>query len=167
MLVPGLLQTEQYARAVLRAEPGATEEKVEEALKARLRRQSIYGRPNPPMVQFVMDEGILYRPVGGEAVMYQQLTHLLTMMDHPNITIQVVPLSVGVNCGLMGGFAIAHVPRSPDTAYLSAPKCGTPSLTAQKRANSTSNVTQSPWRHVGGFLLLDQMSCLLRHKLSA
>ncbi|MBF8185693.1 helix-turn-helix domain-containing protein [Nonomuraea sp. K274] len=116
LLVPGILQTEQYARAVLRAEPGATKEKVEEALKSRLCRQSIFSRPNPPTVQFVIDEGVLHRSVEGAAVMHEQLTYLLTLMD--KITIQVVPLSVGMNCGLLGGFAIAHVPGAPDAAYL-------------------------------------------------
>ncbi|MEU8247631.1 helix-turn-helix transcriptional regulator [Nonomuraea sp. NPDC048916] len=118
LLVPGLLQTEEYASAVLRAEPGVTEEQIKDALETRLRRQAIFSRPTPPTLVAVIDEGILHRPIGGKSIMYDQLTHLLALMDHPNITIQVVPLAVGANGGLLGGFAVAHRPGAPDAAYL-------------------------------------------------
>ncbi|MGP3917512.1 helix-turn-helix domain-containing protein [Nonomuraea sp. 10N515B] len=124
LVMPGLLQTEGYARALLLAEPGATDEQVEEMVRARLERQAIFERPAPPMYAAVIDEGVLRRPIGGEKVMREQLERLLTAMDHPKITIQVVPVHVGATPGLLGGFAVAQLPHGPDTAYLESASNG-------------------------------------------
>ncbi len=124
LLVPGLLQSADYARAVLRGVPGATEEEVEEALAARLQRQTIFNRASPPIIAAVLDEGVLYRPIGGKQVMRQQLQRLLLLMDNPRITIQVVPLEAGVTTGLLGGFAIAQLSEAKDWAYLESASDG-------------------------------------------
>ncbi|MEV0621278.1 helix-turn-helix transcriptional regulator [Nonomuraea sp. NPDC050404] len=124
LVMPGLLQTEAYAGALLRAEPGAMDEQVKEMVRARLERQSIFQRVVPPMYAAVMDEGILHRPVGGRKVMREQLEHLLTLMTHPKITIQVVPLEVGATPGLLGGFSIAQLSHGLDTAYLESASNG-------------------------------------------
>ena len=71
--VPGLLQTEDYARAVLRTQVMATEEQVEDMVQARMERQSILTREHPPMFWVILDEGVLRRPVGGAEVMAGQL----------------------------------------------------------------------------------------------
>lgn len=118
LVVPGLVQTEDYARALLRAEPGATVDQVEESLETRLQRQTIFRRARPPMYAAVMDEGVLHRPIGGKAVMREQLKRLIALMDHPRITLQIVPLEVGATPGLLGGFTIAQLPEGPDAAYL-------------------------------------------------
>ncbi|MEV0349439.1 helix-turn-helix transcriptional regulator [Nonomuraea sp. NPDC050680] len=124
LLVPGLLQTANYARAVLRGVPGATEEEVEQAVEARLQRQTIFDRPTSPMFTGIMDEGVLHRPIGGHEGMRQQLERLLSLMDHPKITIQIVPLEAGPTTGLLGGFAIAQLPDARDWAYLESASSG-------------------------------------------
>ena len=118
LLVPGLLQTQDYARTVLGTEPAGSERKVEELLKARLHRQKILERDDPPVVSVLIDEGVLYRPVGGKEVMYQQLEHLLKLASRPRVTIQVIPVDIGATPGLLGGFAIAQVPGERDAAYM-------------------------------------------------
>ncbi|MEU7835911.1 helix-turn-helix transcriptional regulator [Nonomuraea sp. NPDC049129] len=124
LIVPGLLQTADYARAVLRGRPGATEEEVEQALEARLQRQTIFDRPTCPMFTGVMDEGVLHRQIGGREGMRQQLERLLSLTDHPKITIQIVPLETEQTTGLLGGFAIAQLPNAQDWAYLESPSSG-------------------------------------------
>ncbi len=118
LLVPGLLQTQEYARVVLATEPAGSERKVEELLRARLHRQKILERDDPPVVSVLIDEGVLYRPVGGREVMYQQLEHLLKLASRPRVTIQVVPVDIGATPGLLGGFAIAQISGERDAAYL-------------------------------------------------
>ncbi|MGW0806971.1 DUF5753 domain-containing protein [Nonomuraea sp. NPDC002799] len=112
-LIPGLLQTEAYARAVFGGEPGAISGEVEKAVKARLQRQLIINRPNPPTLSFILDESVLHRQIGGWEVMRQQLGYLLAVMEHPCITVRVVPLSSRSTAGLIGPFVIAH----DDDAY--------------------------------------------------
>lgn len=118
LLIPGLLQTANYARAVLSGEPGVNEAQVNEALEARLQRQALFKRPTPPIFAALIDEGVLHRPIGGPHVMREQLQHLLTMMANPRITVQVIPLDVGATTGLLGAFMIAQVPGASDTAYI-------------------------------------------------
>lgn len=124
LVMPGLLQTEGYMRALLRAEPGAMEAQVEEMVQARLDRQAIFQQDAPPMYAAVIDEGVLHRPIGGREVMREQLERLLVLMEHPKFTIQVVPIEVGATPGLLGGFAIAQLPQGFDTAYLESASNG-------------------------------------------
>jgi hypothetical protein len=118
LVMPGLFQTEGYARAVLGAEPAGSAEKVEELLRARLQRQKILNRDDPPVISALIDEGVLYRPIGGKKVMYEQLGVLLKMISRPRVTIQIVPVNVGATAGLLGSFAIAQVAGQRDAAYL-------------------------------------------------
>ncbi|MEO3810532.1 helix-turn-helix transcriptional regulator [Sphaerisporangium sp. B11E5] len=119
-LVPGLLQTENYARAMLSGEPGVTMEEVEEQVTARMERQSVLRRSKPPMLWAVLDEAVLHRPIGSSAVMAEQLEHLIQAGQTPRITIQILPLTACSTTGLLGGFAIAEADGSPDTAYIEA-----------------------------------------------
>lgn len=121
LIVPGLLQTPDYARALLRCEPGVSLEAVETALETRLQRQTIFNRPSPPILSAVIDEAVLLRPIGGRAVMAGQLEHLLEMTSRPRIDVQVVALDIGANPGLLGGFVIAQLTDGPDHAYLESP----------------------------------------------
>jgi transcriptional regulator with XRE-family HTH domain len=123
MFVPGLLQTEEYARAIVRA--GQTRpdpETLERRLAARMARQEILSRPDPPEIWAVLDESVISRPVGGPAVMSQQLQHLIEVSNRPNspLTIQVLPLSVGTHPGMNGPFVILefHSPTDPSMVYL-------------------------------------------------
>ncbi|MER5322102.1 helix-turn-helix domain-containing protein [Streptosporangium roseum] len=118
LVVPGLLQTEEYARAVIRGEPGITEEQVERAVAARMERQEIFTRAAPPLLRAILDEGVLHRPIGGRAVMRRQLERLLEAIESPRIGVQVVPLARGVTTGILGGFVIAQLPGSTDTVYI-------------------------------------------------
>ncbi|MGW3361495.1 helix-turn-helix domain-containing protein [Streptosporangium canum] len=120
LIVPGLLQTETYARAMLNGEPGVSPEQVEEHVTARMERQAILRRPKPPMLWVVLDEGVLHRPIGSPAVMTAQLEHLLQAGQAPRITIQVLPLRAYSTTGLLGGFVIAQAQGTPDTAYIEA-----------------------------------------------
>jgi transcriptional regulator with XRE-family HTH domain len=108
-LVPGLLQTEDYARATLERQPNVTEDQVGEWLAARMSRQAVLTRktPRPPLVWALLDEGVLHREVGGPKVMHDQLMHLIAASQLPNVTIQVLPYSAGGHSGLEGAFVIA------------------------------------------------------------
>jgi transcriptional regulator with XRE-family HTH domain len=117
LLVPGLLQTEDYARAVLRGDPLATEAEIEEAVTARMQRQTILSRNRPPMIWAALDEGILHRPIGGTEVLRRQLKHLAEMATRPGVTVQIVPVSA-VTFGLLGGFVLAQLHGQVDTVYL-------------------------------------------------
>lgn len=119
VLVPGLLQTENYARAVFRAaQPGEPEDRIDEFTTARLERQHILHRPDPPFLWAVMDEAVLHRPVGGSKVMRDQLAHLLDMAANPRLKVLVVPHDLGANAGLTGAFTIASFNDAPDIVYL-------------------------------------------------
>ena len=106
-LVPGLLQTECYARAVLERHPNATSDQVAERLAARLARQSVLERIDPPLVWVLLDENVLHRCVGGATIMQDQITHLDAMARRPNITVQLIPRE-GAHVGLTGAFAMAE-----------------------------------------------------------
>lgn len=108
MVVDGLLQTGDYARALLGAQPNTTADELEERLAARMARQVILDRPDPPVLWVLLDEAVLIRHVGGAKVMHDQLLHLERMSHSPNITIGIVPLGTGAHSGLLGAFAIAE-----------------------------------------------------------
>ncbi|GII65004.1 transcriptional regulator [Sphaerisporangium krabiense] len=113
MLVPGMLQTENYARRVLSRLPGATEQEVEQRLSARMLRQAVLSRDDGPVITALIDEGVLHRPVGGPAVMREQLTHLVAMMRHPRVTVQIVPYGAEALSGLNGAYSIAEMRGNP------------------------------------------------------
>ena len=113
-VLSGLLQTEEYARAILAVNPGVTEDQVRERLAARLARQAILARDDPPAAWFLVDEGALRRCVGTREVMAAQLAHLAGVARLPNVTIQVVP-SIA-HTGVLGGFAVAERAAYVETA---------------------------------------------------
>jgi transcriptional regulator with XRE-family HTH domain len=124
LLVPGLLQTAEYARAILAADPDTTEDDLEELVRARMERQAIFDRPRPPRLWAVLDEAVLHRLIGSRKIMYDQLLHLADTSCHPSITVQVVPAGVGAHAGLLGGFALATVDNAPGTVYMESPDQG-------------------------------------------
>lgn len=107
MLIPGLLQTPEYARAVF--SPMAPADQVEERVEARIRRLQIFDRPNPPVFLALIDEGVLHRPIGGPEVLLHQLRHLLELAQHPCVTIQLVPIAAGCGAGMMSAFSLARL----------------------------------------------------------
>jgi hypothetical protein len=124
LLVPGLLQTADYARAILAAGPDTTDDEVDELVSARIERQAIFDRPRPPKLWAVLDEAVLYRLIGSRKIMHEQLLHLADTSGHPGITVQVVPAGVGAHAGLLGGFAIASNGSAPGTVYMESPDQG-------------------------------------------
>lgn len=115
LVVPGLLQTEAYARALLGDRTGFNGD-VDEAVSARLDRQAILERDDPVELFAVIDEAVLHRQVGGPQVMAAQLKHLT---DPPGRTIlRVIPASTGVHDGLQGAFILADFADGTAAAYL-------------------------------------------------
>ena len=98
-LVPGLLQTEKYARAVLSTRPKSTEDEIDELLAARMTRREILSRDDPPLLYVLLNEEVLHRPVVSDDVMRAQSLHLAEMSRRPNITVQVVPYTAGGMAG--------------------------------------------------------------------
>ena len=118
VVIPGLLQTDQYARAVLRTRIGDTDEEIDAMVEARIARQAILGKGKPPTLWAVLDEGVLRRPVGGAHIMREQLNRLAETARLPNVVIQVVPAGTGAHEGLRGGaFVIADFADHPPVAY--------------------------------------------------
>ncbi|MEU0380949.1 helix-turn-helix transcriptional regulator [Streptomyces cyaneofuscatus] len=115
MLVPGLLQTAEYATEVIRsAGKSATEDEIESYIEVRANRQAIFARDNPPQYVCLLDEAVLRREVGGPAVMAAQLGKILEVNSPPKLTIQVVPFSQGWHAGADGAFNIYSYPDPMD-----------------------------------------------------
>jgi transcriptional regulator with XRE-family HTH domain len=118
--VPGLLQTEPYARAIIRLGNARTEDEVARRTQARLSRQEVLRRPAPPRLWAVVDESALRRCIGGKGVMREQIGHLIEMADHPAVTLQVLPFSAGPHPAMGGPFAILRYaePDLRDVVYI-------------------------------------------------
>ncbi|MBX6383205.1 MAG: helix-turn-helix domain-containing protein [Microbispora sp.] len=119
--VPGLLQTKEYARAVITAGAvGAAPEEIARRVDLRLERQRILDGENSPKFWAVIDEAALRRPIGGVEVMRGQIQHLIDLMNQPNITIQVIPFSHGGHAAEGGAFSILRFadPDLPDVVYV-------------------------------------------------
>jgi hypothetical protein len=117
-VIPGLLQIEAYARALLFDRIGSSPGDVDEKVAARMERQEILNREKPPELWAIADEGVLHRPAGGSDVMREQLKHLAEMARRPNIVVRVLSPSLGVHDGLPGaGFVIAEFDDGPSAAY--------------------------------------------------
>jgi transcriptional regulator with XRE-family HTH domain len=120
-VVPGLLQTEAYARAITAASfPSEKEEDTERRVALRLARQDLLRRPAPPEYWVILEETVLRRPIGGPEVMRDQIEHLIETAARPNITIQVLPFAAGWHPALYGMFNIFRFPDDaiPDVVYV-------------------------------------------------
>ena len=119
--VPGLLQTEEYARAVVKqGQPAAAEDEVDRRVALRTRRQQLLTRDDPPRLWAALYEAVLRRPMGDASVMREQIEHLLEMTDNPNVTLQIVPFNVGGHSAAGGPFSILRFaePELSDVVYL-------------------------------------------------
>jgi transcriptional regulator with XRE-family HTH domain len=116
-IVPGLLQTEEYARAVLGGNR-PDRPKLEELIAARMHRQHILDRDEPPRLWVVLDETAIRRNIGGPAVMRAQLARLLEVSEVPRILVQVVPAAVRSHPALAGAFATLSFTEGPDVIYV-------------------------------------------------
>ena len=119
--IPGLIQTADYTRAVIRlGQPSATPEEVERRVGLRLARQEVLTKPGGPRLWAVLDEAALRRPIGGREVMRAQLVRLTEVAGEANITLQVVPFRSGGHAAEAGAFTIMRFPEVdlPDVVYL-------------------------------------------------
>jgi transcriptional regulator with XRE-family HTH domain len=122
-LIPGLLQTPDYARAILRDVHGRREDAIEAIVEIRAIRQEILARESPPEMFFVVGQAAVATEVGGPDVMRRQREHLVNLNEHPKISVQVVPFTAGAHPGMRGSFAVFEFPDDKDenVLYLESP----------------------------------------------
>ena len=123
-MVPGLLQTEEYARAVLSSGPPLVASKIDEYVAARMEPQRILARPKPPLLWVVLDEAVLRRTIGGANVMRAQLAHLVEAAISSYVVLQVLPFSSGPQAGLSGAFTILVFDDGPPAVWTDGPASG-------------------------------------------
>jgi hypothetical protein len=121
LCVPGLLQTEAYARALFSAGmPAVSPETVERKVEVRLARQAVLTRQRALRLSAIVDESVLHRVLGDRDVMQEQLRHLAAVSRRPNVSIQVLPFDAGQHPGMVGSFSLVRfaLPDDPDVVYI-------------------------------------------------
>jgi AraC-like DNA-binding protein len=114
-VVPGLLQSEEYAIAMIQAARlGDIDQEIEQRVHVRMARQSLLTSDDPIDLRVVLDEAVLSRPVGGDEVMRDQLRRLIEAARLPNVTLQILPFAVGAHAGMDGTFAILEFEEERD-----------------------------------------------------
>ncbi|WP_019887388.1 helix-turn-helix domain-containing protein [Streptomyces purpureus] len=140
MMIPGLLQTGRYAKALFRAyRPTAMDTELDEMVDARLERGRLLNDPTTPLLWFVLDEGALQRPVGGPATLAENLRHVARQIRRNRIIVQVLPFSAGAIAAIGGGIKLMYFTDEPALAYIDG---------------------------VGTGLLLDDPATVARHELT-
>jgi transcriptional regulator with XRE-family HTH domain len=130
-LIPGLLQTAEYARALfLAGQTDTSADAIDALVAARLERQIILDRAGPPDVVAVLDEAVLHRLIGSPPVMHDALVHIAELSRRPYVVVQVVPTNNGANAGLAGAFDIAAADSMPETLRME----GVEDQTTEKRS---------------------------------
>jgi transcriptional regulator with XRE-family HTH domain len=128
LLIPGLLQTEEYAREVINefgGRPRPPKDRVDKLVALRMKRQELLKRTGPPpWFFFILDEGVVRRMVGGKDIMDRQIRHLIDLANRDEVTIEVVPFSAGVHYGMHGPFVILEFAEAEDddVLYLESPR---------------------------------------------
>ena len=120
-VVPGLLQTQDYARAILRDAPYADYgEDIDQQLALRMRRQAVLDQPRPPQVRMVLGESVLWMQVGGPAVLRAQLLRLAELAARPDFSLQILPLRTAAHAQPAGPFTLLEFadPADPTVVYL-------------------------------------------------
>jgi hypothetical protein len=119
--VPGVLQTDAYARAVIRLGHGtATKQEIDQRASLRMARKQLLTNADAPRLWAVLDEAVLRRPIGGSRVQREQIESLLRASDEPNVRLQVMPFSSGGHAAAGGAFSILRFPHQelPDVVYI-------------------------------------------------
>jgi transcriptional regulator with XRE-family HTH domain len=163
-VVPGLLQTEGYARAITAASfPSEQEEESERRVALRLARQDLLKRPAPPEYWVVLEEAVLRRPIGGPDVTRGQVKHLIECAARPNITVQVLPFAAGWHPAMYGMFNIFRFPDDamPDVVYSE----GLTSATYLNKPEETTQYTEALDRMAAQAATPDQSVSILRQIL--
>jgi transcriptional regulator with XRE-family HTH domain len=117
VLIPGLLQTPEYTRAVMQA-CGVPPVDAETLVATRLGRQAVLSRPDPPEYLAILDEAALRRPVGGRAAMAEQLRHVTQATERSNVTVQLIPFDRGAHTGLDGPFVVLDFTMAQTVVHL-------------------------------------------------
>jgi transcriptional regulator with XRE-family HTH domain len=121
IIIPGLFQSPEYARALLlAAQTDVSDEAIDALVSARQARKAIFDKPEPPDIVVVLDELVLHRLVGSAQIMYEQLTEVANLSIRPYISVQVVPATNGANAGLGGALNIASGDGTPDVVHMDA-----------------------------------------------
>jgi len=121
IIIPGLLQTADYARALFVGErKSIDDDALDELVAARLARRGIFDKPEPPHLWVVLDESALHRLIGSPKIMHEQLAFVAEMSERSYISVQVVPASVGAHAGLASAFMIGSVDGEPDLLLVEA-----------------------------------------------
>jgi transcriptional regulator with XRE-family HTH domain len=110
-MVPGLLQTQEYAAVIVTTTPTPEDHLAMARMQTRMSRQAVLGRIPPPEIRVIIDESVLMRRVGGEAVMRRQMLRLRELSGRPEMTIRILPLRVGAHPALPGAFTILTFPE--------------------------------------------------------
>lgn len=119
LVVPGLLQTPEYASAIIRgANAELTDDEIDLLVSARMTRAAVLSKRNAPALHVVIDEVVLHRPVGGPGVMRRQLQHLAASATRPNVTLRVLPFSAGATPGVEGPLLILDFAAQSSLIYL-------------------------------------------------
>lgn len=118
IVLPGLLQTGDYARAVIERAASIPVSETQNRVASRLARQSIFSRERPPVCSYFVHESVVRLPVGSGAVMCDQLHHLLRMSARPFLSLRVLPLSVGAHAGMSGSFTLMEFADFRPVVYL-------------------------------------------------
>jgi transcriptional regulator with XRE-family HTH domain len=120
LYIPGLLQTESYARAVTRGNLPMSQKDVDQRVQARMERQALLSAENPLQLWAIVDEAALHRQVGGADVMRNQLAAIVAAASQPHITVQVIPFSAGAHAGMAGSFVLMEFsdPADPELVYI-------------------------------------------------
>jgi hypothetical protein len=126
MVIPGLLQTAEYARAILAATFGITAEEVEQQVAERLQRQEILTRDKPPELRVILDEPVLHKLIGSREVMAEQVRRLIEEADRPSTTILVIPSGSGAHEGLSGEFGVVDDDGQPGFGFVDTAIGGQP-----------------------------------------
>jgi transcriptional regulator with XRE-family HTH domain len=134
-LVTGLLQTGDYARAVISRNANMPADEVEDRVAARLARHSLFSQERPPQFTFYLHEAVLRLPIGGPVVMSDQLHHLLRMSVRPYLTLRVIPAALGAHAGLSGPFTLMEFAEFRPVVYLDSE---TSSLFLERREETTA-----------------------------
>jgi transcriptional regulator with XRE-family HTH domain len=120
-VIPGLLQSEQYADAMIRAARlSDTDREIRRRVHVRMARQSLLTQDDPIELWVVLDEAVVSRPVGGDEVMRDQLLRLIEAAQLPNVSLQILPFAAGAHAGMDGTFAILDFPEAEDPAVVYA-----------------------------------------------
>jgi transcriptional regulator with XRE-family HTH domain len=131
LLIPGLLQTADYARELfLAGQTDTSDETIDALVAARLERQAILDRADPPETVAVIEESVLRSLIGSPLIMHDQLIHMADMAMRPNISAHVIPAGNGANAGKGGSFDIASADGMPDVVRME----GVEDVTSERRA---------------------------------